>query len=47
MIDNVFAKREAKKRRSSVNENGHSWMVIHYYWISCKSEPVGIINNSY
>ena len=47
MIDNVFAKREAKKKKPSVDENSHSWMVIHYYQISCKSELVGMIDNSY
>ena len=45
MIDNVFAKREAKKRKSSVNENSHSWVVVCCYWISYKSELVGIIDN--
>ena len=45
MIDNVFAKREAKKKKSSVNENGHSWMVIRHYRISYKSEPVRMIDN--
>ena len=45
MINNVFAKRKSKRRKSNINEHDDSWMIISCDRLSGKCEPAGMINN--
>ena len=47
MINNIFAKRETKRRESDIDEDGHSRKVVKQNWLSCKHEPIGMIDNPY
>jgi len=47
VINNVFAKRETKRRESNIDEDHNPWAVIYCVQFSNKGEPIGMINNTH
>ena len=47
VINNVFAKREMKRRESNIDEDHDPWTVICCVQFSNKGEPIGMINNAH
>jgi len=45
MINNIFAKRETKEKKSDINVNNDSWKVICQIKFSGKSKPIEMVNN--
>ena len=46
MINNVFLERKTERRKSDIDVDDDSWVVIRQAWLSSKSEPIQMIGNS-
>ena len=47
MINNVFLERKMEKRKSDIDIDINSWVVIRQAWLSSKSKPIQMIGNTY
>ena len=43
MVENIFAKKKAKRRELNVNIGDYSWEINTIWWISCKCDLVGVM----
>jgi len=43
VIENIFMKRELKRRNSGIYISDDSWIVMDTQWHICKHEPIGVV----
>jgi len=47
VVNNVFLKQKTKRRKSDVNINNNSWIIVCQVWFSCKCKPIGMISDTH